>query len=107
MIGTNAVISTYRFVEASSKETYNTPNLTGVDCYIERAQPDLAQFWDGSGVYEVYTLITCDVVDIKESDRVVDQDGNTYTVKGIQQFQNNTDIENHTEIVMMKTHVKA
>ena len=107
MIGANATISVYKLQEVSGKETYSTADSTGVDCYKERIQPELATFWDGGGDYEVYRFITDEVLDVKETDRLVDQDSNTFTVKGIQQFEDNIDTDNHTEIIAFRTYVKA
>lgn len=104
MIGANASIDVYKLTDSGGKETYGSASTTGVDCYIERVQPELATFWDGGGDYEVYKIITDEVINVVESDKLVDTNGNTYTVKGIQQYENNLDIDNHTEIVAFKTY---
>jgi hypothetical protein len=75
--------------------------------YLEKIQPELAGMWDGGGAYQVYKLYTDDVLDIEETDKVTDDRGITYIVKGVQHYAYNTDVRNHTEIVMLESYDKV
>lgn len=107
MLGSNNSVSVQRLLLASNKETYTTAHITALEVYLERMQPELAQFYDGSGGYEVFKMYTDAVADIRETDKVTDAQNVVYLVKGVQHYGNNTDVTNHSEIVMMKAYDKV
>ena len=102
-IGTNAVISTYRLTEASDKHTYSgTATLTNVEAYIEQTDPKVAAIFGDAVMFKSFTMILDGTPDVKEYDKVVDNDGDTYIAYGVRKLGKNTDVPNQTEILMEK-----
>lgn len=104
MIGSNNTISVARLSYSSNKATFASAHVTGISCYIEQAQADLAQFYDGSASLEVFVCTCEEVIDVKESDQVTDEYGNVFMVKAVKHYRHNSDVPNHTHIVMMQDH---
>lgn len=99
MIGSNNTISTKRLATVNGKSTYSN-NLSNVACYLEPASGDVAQQARSVHGFILYNLICEGVVDLAMNDRVFDSDGNEYSVYIIQQFQDNIEIDNHTEALL-------
>ena len=103
MIGENNVISTYRLETTSSKDTYSsTANLSSLGCYLEPVSPEIAVIYGDENAYTTYKCYIDEPQDIKVSDKVIDQNGDEFIVQGVQIFQGNTDVPNHTEIIIVK-----
>lgn len=103
MIGSNNVISTKRLQTAANKETYSgSSNLSGIDCYIERAKPEIALTYEDIPGYKIYSMFIEGNVDIIISDQVTDSQGNVYIVKDVAEYDNNTDTCDMTEVTMYK-----
>ena len=99
MNGSNATINTFRLESTGDKETYpGTPYLIGIDCYIERVDPNVAQMMDERNAFFTYKVFIDEIVDIKVSDKIVDQNGKVYIVHGISEFPNNLDTSDLMEI---------
>ena len=108
MIGANNVISTKRLVEASNKESYPAGNkLENIDCYIEYVQPEIATMYDDRYTFNMFRLLIDDAVDLAIGDEVTDQNAVTYTVKGVQKYEGNTDTGDTTEAIMVKKYAKT
>jgi len=103
MFGCNNIISTKRLTLSSSKETYSaSTTLSGLPCYIEHINPELAAMFDGANAFYTYKCFVDGTPDIVISDKVIDQASNEYIVFGVQKYSNNVDVDNHTEILMHK-----
>lgn len=101
MLGSNATISTYRLTESGTKKEFSgSATLTGLDVYLEKAQPEVTAFMDEQSALNTFKMWTDDIFDIVIGDKVVDQDSNNYIVKGVQKYSNNVDVENHMEIII-------
>lgn len=99
MLGQNNTISTKRLVRASSKDTYaSTYTLEDVACYLERADASVVAAFGGENAFTSYVCILDGVQDVQISDLVIDKNSNEYIVQGVRHFENNIDIENHTEL---------
>lgn len=97
----NQTITTQRQVVASGKSALGPDILTDQECYIEQPDGDVAEGFDDSNAYEIFICIIPEIVDAKLDDTVVDSDSNTYTVTGVQFFEN-PEIPNHTELTLKR-----
>lgn len=101
MLGTNSTISTYRLTESGTKKSFSgSTTLSNLDVYMEKVQPEVAVLLDDQSGLNTFKMWTDGIYDIAIGDKVVDQDSNTYIVKGLQKFQNNVDVDNHMEVVI-------
>ena len=106
MIGANNVISTKRLTQAANKESFGSSyNLANLPCYLEQVDPKVAVMF-GENAFKTYLAIVDGAVDVAESDLVVDWDDTEYIVSGVQTFEND-EIDDHTEITMIKKYVKT
>ena len=94
----NDTITVKRWTEVSGESSY-TNLTTGLSCYIEPAEYEVAVNTDGENFSEVYNLF-CDNINILVWDRVVDKNSNEYTVKGTKIF--NDIIGQHIEAIILK-----
>ena len=75
----------------------------GVRVYINQIQEDLVPWYDGSGSFFAYRMLTKGNHEtINVNDRVVDEDSVTYTVKGKSTFKDMTGT--HHQYIMIVTH---
>ena len=103
IVGANNIVSTYRLETASSKDEYSaTANLSGLCGYLEPVSPEIAVIYGNENAYTTYKCYIDGVHDIIVSDKVIDENADEYIVQGVQIFQGNTDVPNHTEITIVK-----
>lgn len=103
MLGTNASISSKRLTNANNKESYPaTFYLSAIECYLEKARPEVAIRWDGVAAYDIFTAYVEGNYDIIISDYVEDDEGVAYVVGEIQVFKNNSDVPDSMEITLFK-----
>jgi hypothetical protein len=93
----NKIVSTQRMsdITGTQKEQYVT-YLTLINCLIQPFQQSFGEDIDGS-VGKDYTMF-CEVVDIKEGDKVVDG-SNTYKVVGVNHYQDSLS-NDHMEVII-------
>lgn len=102
MLGANNIIKTKRLVKTSGHESYPAEYyLTDIVCYCENPVTEYVTV-EGEQIAFIKFKLHTDVVDIIETDQITDQQGNDYTVSYVQSFINNTDTDNHLEIVAYK-----
>jgi len=101
MIGANTTITTYRIVrDGNDKEAYSVvPTLSSVSAWVEQLDQEPTEFVSGDSTFYNYRGYVDGILDIKISDKVIDAEGNEYTVKGVQSY-NGGDVPDHTEISM-------
>lgn len=102
MIGGNSLITTYRRTGTTQRDYSSTPTLTAVPCYIERADATAVAMMGDASVFDTFTLIADGEHDMREGDRVTDDHGNTFTVRGVQPFFYNVDVPNTTEAFIVR-----
>lgn len=95
----NKTVSTQRLTDIAStkKEQYAT-YLTGVKCLIQPYMASYGEDLDGSTGKD-YNMF-CEVVDIKEGDKVIDG-SDQYTVVGISTYEDG-DSSHHMEVQIRK-----
>ena len=86
----------------SGKTSYSIEVLSDVSAYLEPNGSMPEQGLDGKNAYMSYLGVLDGQPNIKLDDKVIDEDGNEYSVKGITPFKGNTDIDNHTELLLFK-----
>lgn len=102
MVGSNTEITTYRIVAQGGKESYSeTPHIDGVKAFIEPIQPEPSALWNGESVFELHKCYVDGILDIVVSDRLIDSNGNEYSIKGVQVFRGG-DVPSHTELTIVK-----
>lgn len=101
MQGANATISSERILTVSGKDSYASGPLSSVSAYIEPAEKEPSEFINGESAFYVFMCVVDGSVDVKISDRITDDLGNIYTVKGVQFFRGG-DVPSHTEIILIK-----
>ena len=103
--GVNNLIKTQRLVTSGGKEEY--PDgvfiLEDVGCYLEPIAPEVAAILDDQAAYIMFKCYFNDEEDVKIGDLLTDAQDNTYTVKGVMVFKDNTDFtEPYTELTLVK-----
>ena len=96
-----STISTSRLSTVLNKEVYSA-NLSGIGCYIEPAGMDISVLYGEENAGKVYKCIIQKVADIKITDKITDKNSNVYIVQGIEKYENNLDVQNQTEITMIR-----
>jgi len=87
------------FHQATDKRSWDaSATLTDVPCYIEPLSAEKAMMYGTERAYDSYQIF-CNVLDIRNGDKLVDQQGVEYFVHGFKKFNYNTDIENHMEVI--------
>lgn len=100
MIGQNNEITVYRHeTDVESKDSYgSTAVYSDEPCYIESLDPQVATILDDSNAFFMFKIVCDGQLDIRVSDKCVDQQGRIYIVKGVEQYFNNPDTGDSTEI---------
>ncbi len=102
MIGANTTVSIYNMTYGASTNTFpGSPNLTGVEAYIESQRGEILQALDQTQNIEVF-LMYCDPVTIDMGDKVVDANSIEYRVTGIEKHENNTDSDDLYVVTLHK-----
>lgn len=100
---TNNSIDVYHQETTGGKTTWeSSASITGVGCYIEPISPEMAMMYDSTKAFDMFKVF-CDIVAIVRKDKLIDAQGKEYVVHGLQKFENNSDIENHMEIVAYRS----
>lgn len=107
MLGSNHTISTKRrSSDADAKESYpSTYIVESVDAYIEKTDAGQIGAFGVDSALEVFTLIVDDVIDLRVGDLVIDENSVRYIVTGVNDFDGNLDVRNHTEAIIKREHV--
>lgn len=105
--GNNAVIEVIGLTKPSdTTENQNSwttgVKLTGLSCYLEQVDPKIAMIFDGENAFKMFQILTNEIVDIKETDKVTDDKGRTFTVQGVQSFRGDRDVPDHMEIMIVQ-----
>lgn len=103
ILGVNKIITTYRLENAAGADKtteYDTDaTLTGAEAYIESVRPEqelLIGLKPGLEAHMMYI----DPVDIRVTDKVVDQNSKVYYVQGIKRHEDNLDTDDLYEILL-------
>lgn len=97
---TNNLIKVKRLAKVSDKKSYpDSYHLSNLDCYIEKQDPKIAVMFGEENAFKTFLCIINSIVDIKESDLIIDKDDNEYRVGGTVKYEND-EIESHIEITM-------
>lgn len=102
MQGSNSTISSYRIEASGGKEQYGTtPILEGVQCYIEPPELDPQSAFNDEATFYDFMLYIDGINDFKISDKIVDDLGDIYLVKAVQNFRGG-DVPSHQELKLTK-----
>lgn len=96
----NKTVNTERLAEIANtdKEEYQA-HLTDIQCFIHPGDEAFNEGLDGSFGKEF--IMFCEIIDIKEGDRVID--GSTeYRVVGLENFSEFIDRAMHLEVILRK-----
>ncbi len=98
----NNVINVKRLATAGDKEEYPEEfHLEGIGCYIEQTDPRVAAAFGDENAFKTFLCVICEILDIKISDKIIDQEGVEYRVGGILKLKN-PEIDDHIEITMFE-----
>lgn len=105
--GNNAVIEVTGLTRpadtSESQESWTTGvKITGLSCYLEQVDPKIASIFSGENAFKTFQILTNEILDIKETDKVTDDKGRTFTVQGVQTFKGDQDVPDHMEIMIVK-----
>jgi hypothetical protein len=93
LFSTNHIISIAR-LSSGAKKTWEELTCE-LPVYINQIQEDLVQWFDGAGSFTAYRMMTDgDHCDISINDRVVDECGATYEVRGVSPSEDLTGTHN-------------
>lgn len=96
---TNKTLDIFHFERTGDKEEYeSTPSFTGVKAQIIPASADLLAVFPGIPSYQLHEIFVYEQGDIRNGDKLVDQDAVEYIVRGVPQ-KVNTGILNFQQIV--------
>jgi len=96
----NNTITVQRWTEVSWESSY--ANLTtGLSCYIEPADFEVAANVDGESISDIFNLFA-DNTNIIIWDKIIDKDWNDYKVKGTKVFDDF--LWTHIEATILKTY---
>lgn len=101
-IAPNTVVTVRRLSADSSRKSDYTgiPVLTGIPCCVQPLSEEPEQGFDGRATYKRFVALDFGkVLDIREDDRFVDANGNVYTVRGVQKW-NEPEIGGEMEILL-------
>jgi len=94
---TNNSVSVYH--QATDKRTWeSSASIATLPCYIEPLSAEKAMMYGTERAYDSYQIF-CDIVDIQNGDKLIDEQSNEYFVHGFKKYQNNTDVDNHMEVI--------
>ena len=106
MIGTNETITTYRLENSSNTATWSvTATLENVDVYLEAGSPELGVLIDAQPSLELHTM-HLEPADIRPSDKVVTNSGNTYYVRSVEKYENNVDTDDLYVVRLTKEYTR-
>ena len=105
MLGANRTVSVYHVEVAAGLTDYaDTAAITGVSCYIEKLAPEDAVLLDfGGSAIGLFKMFTDPGIAIVVGDKIVDQSSVAYQVKALVNYENNTDVPNHSEYIISKS----
>ena len=93
ILGANRTVDVYYLDFSSTTDTYpGSPDLTGVECYIESQRAEVAAVL-GLQANQEALLMHCDPIVINIGDKVVDNLSQEYRVAGIERHDTNEDTE--------------
>lgn len=98
LLTTNNTITVQRWLEVSGESSF-TNLTTGLSCYIEPAEFDVAINIDWQSTSDVFNLLSSDV-NIIIWDKIIDKDLIEYKVKGTKVF--NDMLWKHIECTILK-----
>jgi len=98
----NNKISVKRLITTGSKEAYaSIYTYENIDCYIEKQDPKVAIMYGDENAFNTFLCVINQILDIRKSDLIIDQNSNQYRVSGFQKFDN-PEIESHIELIMQQ-----
>lgn len=102
MIGTNKTVAVHHAESSGGATSYeDTPSISGLRCYIEKLAPEGAILFDfGSNAMGIFKLFADAGIDIRVGDKIVDQNDVTYFVRQFAQYDDNSEIPNHSEYIL-------
>ena len=93
ILGANTTITTYRLVDTGSTTDHSaSATVSGAEAYIEAASAELVAVLGQQPGIEVY-MCYVEPGNYRENDKVVDSQGNEYTIVGIERRENNVDTD--------------
>jgi hypothetical protein len=103
VIGSNNIISTKRLVTAAGKKTFPVGFLlTNIPVYLEQLDPQTAAMLNDIPAFNQFRAIAYEVLDVIDGDKVIDAQAKEYIVSGVQHYENNPEVDNHTEIILLR-----
>lgn len=100
--GANTTVSIYRMIYGASTNTYPaTPDLTGVEAYIESQRAEVQAALDAGYNVDVFYM-HIDPVEIDTNDKVIDSNSKEYRVVGVERHENNPDGDDLLTVTLHK-----
>lgn len=109
MLGANNIVKTKRPIKDNENKTTlpDSYYLIGLDCYIENVDPTIATIFDGQNAFFTKKMVINGSHDIKIGDYVEDLQERSYKVIGVQNYENNYDTGDLTEVTMVTPYTTA